>query len=277
MKAVELKYFLKRLFDEPLVHFFILGSLLYIFYTSTTTQVDTARSITQKRISITISSDEKELLSKKFINYFHHKPSEEIKQLLEKQLYKKKLLLESAYALELYKNDAKVKEILLKKMRYILQADKSSTLPTEATLHEYYLENIIDYSKRKTISFAHIYFENITQEQSNLYFKLIEDSKDSLPAQTSLKQTRKALDKQYGTYFTNKIFHAKKGEWLSIIPTNNGYEFVYILSYQTSSPYDFELVEDRVYADYIKQTKKKQLQQELQRLYKLYPQNKVTQ
>ncbi len=258
---------------EPLLHFLLLGSVLYLIYSTLQPQRQQKQLTTmQQPRSIHISKEELSLTQKQYEVLLDK--NIDIKKAVQKELYKKKVLLKAAEALKLTQNDPTIEKIVLQKMYAILNAKEKESEPSEVELEKFYKKHLKDYSKKESLSLFHIHFDKLTKEQAKRFSQLLQNTN---PKELNLKKEQFSTDdlnKKFGKYFTQQLLIAPKGEWLNAIPSKDGFEFVYINDYTTTQVYPFEDVEERVYRDLKKARKKENLDKEFKRLYKLYPQQK---
>lgn len=264
-----MKTIFQKILHEPLIHFLLFGSAIYIYFQVTTPPQTETQQAFQKQ-KIVLNKTEIENLQNQYQTQFHQKPNKELLKLLIDQRYKEKALLKEAYALQLYKNDKAIDKILLQKMHFILQKQQSPKDIDEKELYHYYKKHIQDYSQRENISFLHIHFNNLNTKQKEELYKLLHFAPPIKTAPKESHMTKDTIVSKYGTYFAKKLFLATKSHWLPAIATKDGYEFVYILNYQTAKPYPFADVEDRVYNDFKKAQELKNYQQQLKKLHKRY-------
>ena len=258
---------------EPLLHFLLLGTILYIIYSALQPQREKEQLKTlQQSHPVSISKEELSLNQKQYELLFDKNIN--IKEAVQKELYKKKVLLKAAEALKLTQNDPTIEKIVLQKMYAILNAKNKESEPSEVELEKFYKKHLKDYSKKESLSLFHIHIDKLTKEQVKRLYQLLQNTN---PTELNLKKEQFSTDdlnKKFGKYFTQQLLIAPKGEWLDAIPSKNGSEFVYINDYTTTQAYPFEDVEERVYRDFKKARRKENLNKEFQRLYKLYPQQK---
>lgn len=265
-----MKNIIRNFIKEPLVHFLLLGGLIYFFYSLNA--VKQTISPQQQKQQISLDKSEINELKRNYEHKFHQTADKKMLSSLYKNAIKKKILLQEAYKLELYKNDKNIEKILLKKMHFIINAAASQTQPDETQLKDYYTKNIKDYAKRENISFCIIHFESLSNNAQKDFYQLLRQSNDFTACKQENNQTKKQLIQKYGNYFANKIFQAKKGAWLPAVHSKNGLEFVYISDYKTQTPYPFEEIEERVLRDYqtqYKSEKRKKVLQQMQSAYSI--------
>ena len=250
---------LKTIFFEPLVHFLLLGSLIYLYYASVS---ESSSSVLKEKI--TISSHEQAQIKKEYKEQYDKEISEvELLAFIQK-MYKEKVLLSEAYLLALQKDDALIKEQLLKKMKFILHKSAKYKEPTEEELFEYYKKNIHEYSVVKELSFSNVYFSsNDAEKLKEMYELLILTDVNSSQAAyfgESLKDINyrdnvsyEELKDEFGKYFASKVFTLKSGVWHRAIHSKLGKHLVYVREKKVGSAYPFDEVQDRVYRDFLAQ------------------------
>ncbi|MBU1659549.1 peptidyl-prolyl cis-trans isomerase [bacterium] len=252
---------IKKILLEPFIHFLILGGLLYIYYESVT-QIEG-----DKKELITISNYEILQMKAEYKKRWNKEMSDTALESLIQKKYYEKILLREAFALGLEKKDKQISDRLLEQMQFILANASASHEPSEEELHSYYLKNIRDYSELQTISFAHIYFENAEAQEFEEVLGLLKiaDVKaqnakkfgDSFSASNSINNLDfESVAKIFGKYFASKVFQLKQGRWHGPLYSQSGLHLVYITDKNTSNPYEFDEVQERVYLDYINTDKK---------------------
>jgi len=260
---------------EPLLHFLLLGAILYFIYSALQPQTQKAQLNTlQQSRSISITKEELSLAQKEYEVLLGKQLDIKMQKALEKELYRKKVLLKAAEALKLTQNDSTIEKIVLQKMYAILNAKNDQTEPSELELESFYKKHLKDYSKKESLSFFTVHFDKLSKEQAKSFYKLLQNSDPRDLNLTKQSLSTELLNKKFGNYFTQQLLFAPKKVWLDTIPSKNGFEFVYIQDYTTTQTYPFEDVEERVYRDFKKARQKENLDREFKRLYQLYPKNK---
>jgi len=263
-----LKNIIRNFIREPLVHFLLLGAFIYLFYSLNA--VDKNAPVQNQKQEISLGKNEINELKRSYASEFHQKPDASILSALIKKALEKKILLQEAYGLELYKNDTKIDNILLKKMHFILNSTASQTQPDESELKAYYTQHIKDYSQRKNISFYLIHFDSLSKKAQKDFYELLQKSSNFSAYKEIKKQTKEQIRSRFGNYFTTTIFQAKKEKWLPALPSKKGLEFVYLVDYDTLEPYPFEEVQERVLQDFQTQRRAKSRQKTLKQMQNSY-------
>ena len=252
----------KQFLYEPLFHFILLGAVIYIYFNYAQTKVS------DKKIIRLLSYEVNQLKALYEKNYEREANDKVLKILIAKEYYNK-VLLDKAYSIKLAQNDEIITQILLKKMQFVMLDSKNQKEPTQKELYEYYTKNIQEYSHIDTLSFASVYFRDDKDKRIQPTYSLLTiaevDSAEgrafsdisALPYHVE-NASYEEIQKSYGKYFTDKLFKLKKGKWHKAIHSKDGIRIVYIDSKKISIPYEFDDIEDRVYAEYMSEQLKKQ-------------------
>jgi hypothetical protein len=235
-----------KIIKEPLVEFFLLGGVLYIIYSLLYTGDNTQKKLKKE---IYISSYE-----------IKNKPLELVKY--------EKILLNEAYFLELYKEDKEIKDILLKKIDFILQNSAKVKEPSEDELLKFYKKNISQYKEIKQLSF---YMFKIDDDKK-LFDKLnLLEVVDIEPKKVYKDLTIDEISKKFGKYFSLKISNLFSKTWSYPIKLEDNYFIVYIFKKETfDKKRDFYDIEDIVYKDYIYQNELKQKKEAFKKIANNY-------
>jgi len=220
----------EKFIKEPLVHFLLLGAILYIYYA----QQSSENILTQK------DSQEKIITVQKDLN----STEEEVRR----KIYDA-ILLQEAYALELEKHDTLITTRLIEKMESVLLASKRFEEPSEAALLEYYKKNIAEYSTVKSIDLSYI---KIEKEQREKIERIIAVAPEIIAQKMPklLSQTPAELESRFGRYFSHIVLRERSKIWSGVIAAKDGNYLIYINKKVVGEPMAFDLIEDRVYRDY---------------------------
>lgn len=247
---------IKKALKEPLIHFMLLGSLIYLYYAFSQEPLqNTKQQIILEDYEIQALKDEYKKERFKSMN------AEELNAYSKHKLYEK-TLLEEAYSLNLHTQSKEISELLLKQMKFILLNESAFVEPTEEELLEYYKQNIKDYSEVAKLSFSHIYFSNSKDKDIEKTYEIVTyanlspkkaayfgETSDISNYQDSINKDD--VEKIFGKYFANKLFNIKSRVWNKAIHSKHGVHLVYVRDKKSTNPYEFDDVLERVYQDYI--------------------------
>ena len=217
---------LQKILTEPLLHFLLLGTLVYLYYGSVTSKTVAKSQVVQ----IVLDKEAQAQLKEQYIKKFHHEPTQKEYTALKQALIYKKVLLQEAYNLGLQEDDALIQARLLKQMEFLLQGEQRVKEPSEALLLAYYKKHLIDYSRLESVSFLRKNSEGKTQQYKEL--------------------TLAQIKQQFGSYFALKLQRVACKQWSKPLQTKDGIYSLYITDKQVGTAYDFSVVEDSVYKHY---------------------------
>jgi len=252
----------KQLLYEPLLHFLLLGIVIYLYFSYT-------QKIVSNKNIITLSSYEINQLKSLYEKNYGREVTNNTLKILIAQKYYNKVLLDKAYSINLAQNDEIIIQRLLKKMQFVMLDSSKYKEPTQKELYEYYRKNIQEYSHVETLSFASVYFRNDKDKRVQYTYNLLNIAKvnskegrvfsdiSTLPYHVE-NASYDEIKMSYGKYFADKLFQLKQGEWQKAIHSKDGVRIVYIDAKKISKPYKFDEIEDRVYREYLSEQLKKQ-------------------
>jgi hypothetical protein len=252
----------KKIAFEPLFHFLVVGFVLYLFYNT-----DSVEQVKETKI-VEISVQELQKIKSQYKEEFNKEMNAEELEAFKKKKYYEKILLNEAYSLGLEKQDELISKRLLEQMQQIMVNSSVVAEPSEAELYEYYKKNRDEYSNIITLSFSQIYFSNPKNEgiETILHALQLADVNATLassfgevsPVPNQIKNIGfSELEEMYGKYFASKVFNLKSGVWHKPILSKYGAHVVYVKDKNVSDAYIFDEVQERVYADYLEEERKK--------------------
>lgn len=143
---------LKRVLREPLLHFALLGAM--IFGLNLWLNVPTAQ--TRPRIEITAA--EIEHLRTLWQRTWQRPPTpEELRGLIDTRV-REEILYREALAMGLDKEDTVVRRRLVQKLEFLSEDVATMVEPNEENLERYFLDHAEHYREPVRLSFAHVYF-----------------------------------------------------------------------------------------------------------------------
>jgi hypothetical protein len=144
----------KKLTREPLLHFLLLGAL--IFAVNAWRERQGPAKAQTAHIEITAGTIA--WLSEGFTKQWHRAPDgDELRGLVNDHL-REEVLYREALALGLDGNDTIVRRRMAQKMEFLGQDIATAVEPAEAALRKFFEQNSARYAKAARISFRHVYF-----------------------------------------------------------------------------------------------------------------------
>src|SRR5262245_23163621 len=145
---------MKRLWREPLMHFLLLGAVLFAVSHS----VPPAREAAPSSQQIQLSLDELAQLALFFQSQWRREPTpEELNRLVESKV-QEETLYRQALAMGLGKDDTVVQRPMGQKMQFLAEDVAAAREPTTAELKRWYEQNSVLFEQPSRVSFRHLYF-----------------------------------------------------------------------------------------------------------------------
>ena len=208
-----------KLYKEPLLHFLIIGALIFgVFSVVNKDEIDVSG------IKIVVSTAEIERLSANWSKTWNRPPTEsELKGLIDSYI-KEEVYYREALALGLDRNDTVLRRRLMQKMEFLSNDLAELNQPDETVLNKYFLDNQEKFALPPRISFTHIYF-NLDKRGA----KVVEDAKSVLTGMNALRAPELGdsfmmqydfvqerpfeIERLFGKNFAEKLFRSEINSW----------------------------------------------------------------
>lgn len=143
---------MRKLFREPLVHFLILGALLFVVWRATASRADSGSD------EIVITAARIQQLSSGFRMTWQRPPTEtEFAGLIQDHL-REEIYYREALALGFDRDDQVIRRRLRQKMQFLTEDVASAVEPTRAELQAFLDENLDMFRLEPRVTFQHVYF-----------------------------------------------------------------------------------------------------------------------
>lgn len=244
----------KRLLREPLLHFIVIGTFLFVayWYLGSDSQVESSSEIT-------LSLEELAQLKMLHESQWRRPPTpEEFSALVEDKI-RQEVLYREALTMSLDKNDEIVKRRMAQKMQFIAEDVAAAQEPTTEELRAWYAENSDRFVMAKRVSFRHLYFspdsrgEQAYDDAVRTLAKLDGQPVDSELAATLADrfiyqdyyadQASVSLAKEFGPQFAVAVGELAPGSWQGPIESGYGWHLVYVDSLVPGRVPAFEEIE----------------------------------
>lgn len=145
---------MKRLLREPLVHFLLIGAVLFGLYSVT----QSGRPATAASKEIRLSVDEIAQLTLLYQSQWRRPPTpQELARMVENKV-QQEILYREALAMGLDKDDEIVKRRMAQKMQFLAEDVAAAREPTMAELRSWFEKNGAKFAQPPRLSFRHLYF-----------------------------------------------------------------------------------------------------------------------
>jgi len=266
---------MKQYFREPLVHFIILGGLLFAGHSLWQSHVSKAD------YTITVSPDEMERQATIFAGENRRQPTDEDLQALLFAYVEEQALMREATRLGLGGDDTIIRRRLAQKMRFMIEDIDAPQDPDDATLDAWFHDNIHKFIKPETRSFSHIYFspekhgEDMDKTVQTVMQSVDSTNWESLGDPFMLKRdfTRLStidVSRLFGADFAASVFNASKDGWQGPIDSAFGRHLVRIDETTSKTTPDLNDVRPQVISTWQDETQRSANADRLKTLIKKY-------
>ncbi len=244
---------MKRLLKEPLLHFFLLGSALFVAYGLIS---ETGRRSAPDEIVVTVGRVEH--LAAGFAKTWLRPPSDAELEGLIDEWVRDEIAAREAIALGLDEDDSVIRRRLRQKLEFVSDDIAAQTEPTDADLNAYLQAHPEAFRVGPSFTFSHVYLDpakrgdDLGRDTADLLAQLKQSGGrgdpsalgDSLLLERSFQSaTNSELEKQFGRAFAAKLNELSPGEWQG--PVESGYGVHLVLVSERTEPRLPELAEVR--------------------------------
>lgn len=260
---------MKRFLREPLVHFLLIGAVLFGVYSFT--QAGRPASASSKEIQLTV--DELSQLALLFQSQWRREPTpEEFSRLVENKV-QNEVLYREALAMGLDREDEIVKRRMAQKMRFLAEDVAAAREPTTAELRTWYEKNSASFAQPPRLSFRHLYFSPDRRGP-----RARDDAAKALAALAGQPEDAKAassladpfmfqeyyrdrapeyLAKEFGPQFALAVAKLEAGSWQGPIESGFGWHLLFVDTVIPGRVPAFEEIEPDVKSAWLAEQKAK--------------------
>ena len=242
-----------KLSREPLVHFILLGALLFAGH------LLWQRHVTKADHTIIVTADEMERQALIFAGENRRQPTDEDLKALLFAHVEEQALMREAERIGLGEDDTIIRRRLAQKMRFIIEDVEAPALPAEAELKSWFEANMDKFVSAETRSFSHVYLspeehgDNLNAAAQNILSKLENENEDwnALGDPFMLKRGFKSLNalelsRLFGPTFSKGLFELEGNKWQGPIESAFGLHLIRIDNIADKITPSFEDVRDDV-------------------------------
>lgn len=239
---------------EPLVHFLLIGLLVFVAYDRLT--ISPPDSGSGNQIEITLDDVTKMVMQ--FETTWRRPPTAtELDVLIEARI-RESILVEEARALSMDQGDAIINQRLSQKMTFLLDSAARANAPSDEDLQAYFEENKDTYKTRPLISFESVYLGDAPEEADvRAVLDALSGGADPaslgtrtmLPARLPLSPPA-AIDGIFGRGFFEAVTGVETGRRTAPVRSGFGVHAVRVIDRSPGAVPDLDAVMDQVSADY---------------------------
>ncbi len=231
---------LKRWLREPLLHFLLLGLVLFAAYAYT----QRGRGGVESSKQIALSLDDLRTMDLYFESQWHRQPTPAEFQAMVEDKVREEILYREALAMGLDKDDTIVKRRMAQKMQFLAEDVAGAHEPSTAELKAWFEKNSSKFALPSRYSFRHLYFspdkrgKNAQGDAAKALAKIAGQPEDSKLAASSADsfmfqdyygdRAPDALAKEFGPQFVVALEKLKPGSWQGPIESGYGWHLVYV-------------------------------------------------
>lgn len=152
---------LAKILPDPIFHFMILGSLLFVLDSALFTPVEPEYiiDIDQARIEWIKNTSKKE--------NGHFPDEQSLVRLIDNDI-QQEIFFREALSIELEKDDVIIRRRLIEKFTFMLEGITNNVFPTDEELQDFYLQNMNLFMQNERYSFSHYYFSEANRTNAQM-------------------------------------------------------------------------------------------------------------
>lgn len=230
----------RRWSREPLLHFLLIGIVLFLAYG----YMNRGRGGIESSRQITVSIDDIRTMVSYFESQWHRPPTREEFNAMVEDKVREEVLYREGLAMGLDKDDTIVKRRMAQKMQFLAEDVATAHEPSAAELSTWFEKNSKKFALPSRYSFRHVYFsfdkrsKNARNDAEKALASVAGQPEDSKLAVSLADpfmfqdyygdRAPEALAKEFGPQFAVAIEKAKPGSWQGPIESGYGWHLVYI-------------------------------------------------
>ena len=231
---------LKRSLHEPLLHFLLLGLLLFGLYA----YINRGRMGVESSRQIAISLDDLRTMDMYFESQWHRPPTPQEFQAMVEDKVREEVLYREGLAMGLDKDDTIVKRRMAQKMQFLAEDVAAAHEPSTDELKAWFDKNKDKFALPGRYSFRHLYFSpdkrgrNAQNDAAKALAKIAGQPQDSRLAASLGDQfmfqdfygdrTPEAIAKEFGPPFAVALEKLKPGSWQGPVESGYGWHLVFV-------------------------------------------------
>lgn len=259
---------MKKWLMEPLIHFLLIGGMLFGFYSLLNPQ---EADVTDNRI--VVSSGDIARLNANLTKKLQRKPlAAELQELVDAYI-REEVYYREAIALGLDQDDTVLRRRMMQKMEFLTNDLADLANPDEAALKQYLLDNKEQYELPARVSFSHIYFSygkrgeqifadaetalNNIQLSTDPATPSLEAGDPFMHQSTLTLETPFEVARLFGQEFAEQLFHLENDGWKGPLESGYGLHLVNVSAKIDARMPELAAVIDRVRTDWMFEQRQK--------------------
>src|SRR5215475_9844141 len=232
----------KRWLREPLLHFLLIGLVLFTAYA----YINRGRSGIESPRQIVLSLDELATMETYFESQWHRRPTPQEFQAMVEDKVKEEVLYREGLVMGLDKGDTIVKRRMAQKVQFLAEDVATAHEPSTAELKAWFDKNTGKFALPSRYSFRHVYFSpdkrstNAHDDAEKVLARIAGQPEDSTIITSVADRfmfqdyygdsTPSAIAKEFGPQFAVALEKLKPGSWQGPIESGYGWHLVFVSS-----------------------------------------------
>ena len=253
----------RRLVREPLIHFLLLGGLVFALYAVLSPVANRAQAD-----RIVLTQNDLRQLAVQWLAQGRPRPTAEQMRSLIEQRVGEEILFREALAMGLDKDDEIIKRRLAQKMDFLAEDVAALQAPDEAQLRAWFTQNTSRFAQPPRVSFHHLYFSSDrgpgAQEAADAALVRIAHKTAASAAGAAAadpfmfqdfyaERTPEQVTREFGPLFAQAVFQLKPGAWQGPVQSGYGWHLVFEDTLEPSRTPAFEEIEADVKSAWLDQ------------------------
>lgn len=270
---------MKKLLHEPLVHFLLLGLLVFVGFKVT------SRNEAGEPGKIVVTQTQVESLITGFTRTWQRPPTNLELERLIREYIREEVCTREALALGLDKDDSVIRRRLRQKLEFISDSVASQADPTEEQLQQYLQAHANSFRGERQFTFSQVYLdpqkhgENLTRDINQILAELrlagsktdVSKMGDSLLLEQNFESVPAGeISKQFGEKFVANLAELPVGEWSGPIESGYGLHLVIVTDRKNGSAPALADVRETVKRDWLNAQRSETNEKFYQALLKRY-------
>ena len=231
---------IKRWLREPLLHFLVLGAVLFGIYS----YLNRGRVGVEPSKQILVSIDDLRTMDMYFESQWHRQPTPQEFQAMVEDKVREEILYREGLAMGLDKDDTIVKRRMAQKMQFLAEDVAVAHEPSTEELKNWFDKNKEKFALPSRYSFRHLYFspdkrgKNTQEDAAKALTRIAGQPEDSKLAVSLADpfmfqdyygdKAPTAIAKEFGPQFAVALEKVKPGSWQGPIESGYGWHLVFI-------------------------------------------------
>ncbi len=241
---------MRRLVREPLVHFLLIGAIVFAVYDRIGTSPEVPAGI-----EITVTRAQVDLLSEQFEVAWRRSPTQAEVRALVEDWVREEVYYREALALGLDRDDAVIRRRLRQKMEFLAEGAAAMEAVDEARLVAHHAANPERFAVPAEITFRQVLLDD-TDAPEAIRIALVngadpaEVGRSGLLPEGMVAAGEVAVDGAFGPGFFAGIAALDKGIWSGPVASGYGRHLVEVLEFQPAQLPPFEAIREAVEQDW---------------------------